>query len=78
VMAEALLLAVAGGLVGIALAFGMIYVLDQVVQIAVPPEVEPSAVWISFAFALVIGVLAGIYPAIRASTLKPVEALKFE
>ncbi len=78
VIMEALLLALIGGLMGIAMAYGMIYVLDKVVRIPTPPEVEPLAVFMSFAFALVIGVMAGIYPAIRASTLKPVEALKFE
>lgn len=78
VMMEAVLLAMLGGLAGIATANGMIYFLDKVVKIPNPPEIEAWAVILSFAFALVIGILAGIYPSIRASTLKPVEALKFE
>jgi putative ABC transport system permease protein len=78
VIMEALLLAVLGGLLGIAAAQGMIYFLDEVAKIPNRPEVESLAVMLSFAFALVIGVLAGIYPAFRASTLRPVEALKFE
>jgi putative ABC transport system permease protein len=78
VMMEALLLSVMGGLLGIVLAQGMIYFLDEIVRIPNRPETEFLSVIISFAFALVIGVLAGIYPAIRASTLRPVEALKFE
>ncbi|NJK93476.1 MAG: FtsX-like permease family protein, partial [Blastochloris sp.] len=78
VVMEALLLAVVGGILGIAVAQGMIYFLDQVAQIPNRPEAEAWAVMMSFAFALVIGLLAGIYPAFRASSLRPVEALKFE
>jgi putative ABC transport system permease protein len=78
ILMEAVLLAMVGGVLGILAAQGMIYFLDAVVKIPNPPELEVGAMMISFMFALVIGVLAGIYPAIRASTLRPVEALKFE
>lgn len=78
VLVEAFLLALLGGLAGIAAGWGMVYLLDGVLRIPNRPILEPAAVGLSFAFAMATGILAGLYPAFRASRLKPVQALKFE
>jgi len=38
--------------------------------------VPPLAIWAAFAAAIFIGVAAGLYPALRASSLSPTEALR--
>lgn len=78
VLVEAVLLALLGGILGVVTGLGMVYVLDKVLMIPTRPVMEEWAVGLSFAFALVTGIVAGIYPAWKASQLKPVEALKFD
>ncbi len=73
---ESLLLGVAGGLIGIALGWGM----TQVVNASFPAKFElyasPSLLIFAFCFSAVLGVVSGLYPAIWAAQLKPMEAIR--
>jgi hypothetical protein len=76
ILAESLTLAVAGGILGMFASVGLIKILQQVVVDANRPELSPAALFIGVLFSGVVGVVAGLYPAIRASRLSPVEALR--
>jgi putative ABC transport system permease protein len=73
---EALLLAVLGGVAGIAVGFGGATLMGDVVTDLPAPVVTGVAILIAALVALVIGVGAGLYPAVRASLLQPVEAVR--
>ncbi|GAA5155717.1 ABC transporter permease [Pseudonocardia eucalypti] len=79
---ESTVLSGLGGMVGMAVGVGMTLVAAQIIPQLSPrfgtPTVSWTAVGISFLFSLVIGVVAGGYPALRASTLRPIEALRFQ
>ncbi|MDX6765956.1 MAG: ABC transporter permease [Candidatus Methylacidiphilales bacterium] len=76
VLMEAFLLALVGGVLGVACGYGMVYLLDDVLRIPNEPIVEGAGVGLSFAFALATGIIAGLYPSFKAARLQPVQALK--
>lgn len=72
---EAGILSSLGGLVGIALGFVLSLILGKAMYgLIVLPGLGISLG--AFAFSLVIGVVFGIYPAVKASNLQPVDALR--
>ncbi len=75
-LVEAVTLSLIGGLAGVALGLGTSLVIAHLAgwRIAISPE----AVALAVAFAFVIGVFFGFYPARKAARLNPVEALRFE
>jgi len=75
---ESVTLCVLGGIAGVALGQGVIYFLRQVMTESEPPIYTVFGVVAGFSASVTIGVLAGIYPAFRASRLDPIEALRYE
>ena len=75
-LVEAVVLAVAGGLVGIGLGVG---IQQAVAKFAGwPVLVSSTSVSLAFLFSALIGVTFGFYPALKASRLDPIEALRYE
>jgi putative ABC transport system permease protein len=73
---EATLISLAGGLLGIALGFGLSKALTQMLEW--PTAVSTPAVVLSFASATAIGIFFGWYPARKAAATDPIDALRFE
>jgi ABC-type antimicrobial peptide transport system permease subunit len=71
---EAIALSVAGGTIGIILGLGASFILAKFFI----SEVTPWSVFLAFAFSVAVGVVFGMAPAIRASRLSPIEALRYE
>jgi putative ABC transport system permease protein len=77
IVVESAVIGFIGGLLGLVASTGMMQLLIMISPAENAPYVELSAVLISFGFAVVIGVLSGLYPAFRASRIEPIEALRY-
>lgn len=77
IVVESAVIGFIGGLLGLGASAGMMKLLIMISPAENAPVVEMSAVMVSFGFAVVIGVISGLYPAFKASRLDPIEALRY-
>ncbi len=75
-LTEAVLISIVGGLIGIAFGF----TLSRIIATAAgwSTVVTTSAIAIAFGVSVAIGLLFGIYPAVQAARLDPIEAIRYE
>ncbi len=73
---EAVVLAVSGGALGIALGLGAAMWLGKLFHST--PQVQPEVIVASVVFSASVGIVFGLYPARKASQLDPIDALRYE
>jgi putative ABC transport system permease protein len=73
---EAILISITGGVIGVI--FGITSTKLVTLFIKWPTAVSQSSVLLSFLVCFVTGVFFGYYPALKASKLDPIEALRYE
>jgi putative ABC transport system permease protein len=75
-MAEAVGISLAGGLIGIALGWGISKAVAA--YSGWSTIITPASVALSFGVSSMVGLIFGIYPAVQASNLDPIECLRYE
>ncbi len=73
---ESVVMCLVGGVLGIL--FGLAAVTLIAGMFKVPPVINTQAIVMAFGFSAMVGVFFGLYPAMRASRLQPIEALRYE
>jgi putative ABC transport system permease protein len=75
-LTESVLISVGGGLMGIAFGFFLAWLIARTAEWKT--IVTTSSVVIAFGVSVVVGVVFGIYPAMKASRINPIDALRYE
>ena len=75
-MTEAVGICLFGGLIGILLGVAVGLLIAQAFKL--PPVIPLWSIFVGMGFSLLIGVVFGTYPAMKAAKLDPIEALRYE
>ena len=75
-LGESVMLSLVGGAAGVLAGIGGSYLVGQTLQW--PLELSADAVLVAAFFSVAVGVFFGYYPALKASRLDPIEALRYE
>ena len=73
---ESIVMCSVGGCLGIMMGTLGVFAISGLLK--VPPLVNTQAIFIAFGFSAGVGLFFGLYPALRASRLEPIEALRYE
>jgi putative ABC transport system permease protein len=73
---EAVLISIVGGLIGIAFGFGGSRIIATIAGWST--VVTATSIFVAFGVSVFIGLLFGIYPAMQAARLDPIEAIRYE
>jgi putative ABC transport system permease protein len=78
ILVESLVLAVLGGLAGLATSFALVNLIGSMSPTENAPIIQVTSLAIAFGFSVLVGIAAGIFPAIKAARLNPIQALRYE
>ena len=73
---EAVIVTFVGGLFGVAIGISVSLLLSNMMSL--PFTISLSSVLLAFGVSVGIGIIFGLYPAMRAANLQPIEALRYE
>lgn len=78
IVVESVVLAMLGGLLGLAASYGLTQLVGQFAATDNTPVITVAAMSFAFGASVLVGIIAGMWPAIKASKLHPIQALKYD
>lgn len=74
---EALLVSLMGCMIGIGMSWVALQIIGKVMEGSMSVSMDWGVVWIAAAFSAMIGIVFGLYPANKAASKKPIDALRY-
>lgn len=78
ILVESVVIAVIGGCAGVAASFALVQGIKGITPTGNDPVITFTALSLAFLFSVGIGILAGLFPAVKAARLDPITALRYE
>jgi putative ABC transport system permease protein len=78
ILVESVVIAILGGLAGLVTSFALVNLIGSFSPTDNAPIITLTSLAVAFGFSVLVGVLAGLFPAVKAARLNPIQALRYE
>ena len=78
ILVESTVIAIIGALAGLVVSLGFVQLLILLTPTGNTPEITTDAMLLAVLFSACVGIAAGLFPALKAAKLDPIQALRYE
>ena len=78
ILIESLVISILGALLGLGVSVGLVEMITSFTPSDNDPQITLSALLMAFSCSAAVGIVAGLIPAVKASRLHPIQALKYD